>query len=211
MASLIPDGVLLDASDQAPAPSKDFCQLYITTNDEVIWRWWKISLRNEEKLYPGELKDNYEDFLDDERIQNEIKRVFGNNMLEYVKGLVEGHIDYLCRLPRRALLHVVSLLDLPDISKIAQTSKQFQEICWSDDLWSILYHRSSNQPVTEEVESLAKQMGWRNMFFTNKLQLRVKLSQQKRRRFSFDDMASGSMSSTTFITQGDHNVDTAAI
>jgi len=37
---------------------------------QVVLRWWKISLRNDVRMKPGEVKDSYEDFLCDYRGQS---------------------------------------------------------------------------------------------------------------------------------------------
>ena len=60
---------LLNIGTQAPAPSKDYCQL-IMTSEKVILRRWRISLRNDsENRYPSEANDTYEEFVHDENIQ----------------------------------------------------------------------------------------------------------------------------------------------
>ncbi|KYO33892.1 F-box only protein 36 isoform B [Alligator mississippiensis] len=71
MASLLPDK-LFEARGQAPAPSKDFYQVLVTRS-QVIFRWWKISLRSEfRESKPGEIKEAHEDFLDDPSLQKTI-------------------------------------------------------------------------------------------------------------------------------------------
>ena len=52
-------------------------------------------------------------------------------MLIYVRGLASGHIDYLVRLPRNILLHMIRFLELEDISRLAQTNKMFNEVMQS--------------------------------------------------------------------------------
>lgn len=53
MASLLPkNGVLFTAEKEAPAPSKDYCNI-IVTRDTVIYRWWKVTLRKDVPLAPG--------------------------------------------------------------------------------------------------------------------------------------------------------------
>jgi len=41
-----------------------FCQL------QVVLRWWKISLRNDVRIKPGEVKESYADFLYDYKGQS---------------------------------------------------------------------------------------------------------------------------------------------
>ena len=61
---------LINIGAQAPAPSKDYCQL-ILNHHYVIFRRWKITLRGDsETRYPSEIKDTYEEFSHDENIQS---------------------------------------------------------------------------------------------------------------------------------------------
>ena len=60
---------ILNLGAQAPSPSKNYCQLIMTT-DNIILRWWQISLHsNSDSRYPGENKSDYEDFVHDEIMQ----------------------------------------------------------------------------------------------------------------------------------------------
>ncbi|XP_070537938.1 F-box only protein 36-like [Ptychodera flava] len=177
MASWWKDRILLDLSGQAPSPLKDFHQLLVT-KDEVIWRWWKISLRNDKKVAPGEVRESHEDFVYDDRMHSEVRRVFGESWLEYTKNLCKGNIDYIVRMPKPLLILMASYLDLEDIASLAQTCKTFREVCNSDTLWERIYEDHSDT-VTDEIRELAKDISWRELFFTNKLQLQVKLRRKR--------------------------------
>lgn len=58
----------------------------------------------------------------------EITRVFGLNTLEYLKGLIDGHIDYLPRMPDKLLIHMIVFLPLEDIIRLSMVSKQFHRV-----------------------------------------------------------------------------------
>ncbi|XP_071798573.1 F-box only protein 36-like [Asterias amurensis] len=193
MASLLPaDGVLFEASNQAPPPSKDFNQLIIQ-RQEVIWRTWKITLRNDyRRLAPGEVKESHEDFTFDDRMQFDVGRVFDECTLNYALELCRGNIDYLVRMPRPLLIYMVSYLELEDIAALSQTSKLMYDICNTEALWEQIYQNHCDT-VTDEMRSLAHEMGWKRMFFTNKLQLQVKL----RRHQNKQETPEGG---TTFLT-----------
>ena len=47
------------------------------------------------------------------------------------------------------------------------------QIAESDELWEMIYIDHSESPVTEELSTLAEAIGWKKLFFTNKLQLQV--------------------------------------
>ncbi|XP_030071957.1 F-box only protein 36 [Microcaecilia unicolor] len=178
MASLLPE-CLFDVSSQAPAPSKDFYQLVITKT-EVIVRWWKISLRSEFRdTKPGELRESHQDFLEDSTLQVQISIVFGQNILEYVSNLCRGKFDFLERLPEGLLLYIMTFLDLEDIARLSQTSHTFEKVCSSDKLWEHIVE-SLCDTVTPEMRMLAQDIGWKQIFFTNKLQLQLQLRRRRK-------------------------------
>jgi len=48
------------------------------------------------------------------------------------------------------------------------------QICRSNDLWRLLYLGSASPRSPDEaLEALASDIGWRRLYFTNKLQLQV--------------------------------------
>ncbi|KAB5575017.1 hypothetical protein PHYPO_G00215820 [Pangasianodon hypophthalmus] len=164
MASLLPE-LLFETSGQAPSPSKDFYQLAVTKT-EVIWRWWKISLRIQlQGTLPGEMKQSHVDFLNDARLQQQVGVVFGSQLLEYTLGLCEGRFDYLERLPDKLLLRILSYLSHQDICHLSQTSHHFRKLCDSKELWEQAVRQGGNE-ITPEIEMLANKFGWRRIYMT---------------------------------------------
>ncbi|XP_001187528.1 F-box only protein 36-like [Strongylocentrotus purpuratus] len=200
MASLLPkDGVLLDITGQAPAPSKNFNEFKITTS-EVIWRTWVITLRNDAKrLSPGATVEPLEDFQYDDRMQFDVGNVFGQGTLDYATLLSQGVFDYIMRVPQPLMLYMLSFLELEDIARMSQTCKAFYELCGAEALWEQIYETHCGTTVTDEMKSLAEEMGWKKMFFTNKLQLQVKLRRHTQRIKSPDPSAAG----RAFLTEDD--------
>ncbi|XP_035384344.1 F-box only protein 36b isoform X2 [Electrophorus electricus] len=136
MAKLLGE-TLFEISGQGPAPMKDYFYFEIRQN-EVIWRWWKISLRVESRnTTPGETKESHADYLDDSRLQN-----------------------------------------LEDVARFARTCHRFKKICSSEEFWEQTV-RMYCDTVTAGMEDLAKEVGWRTIFFTNKLQLQKQISRRK--------------------------------
>ncbi|KAK1790680.1 hypothetical protein P4O66_014544, partial [Electrophorus voltai] len=145
----------------------------------VIWRWWKISLRVESRnTTPGETKESHADYLDDSRLQSQVAMVFGSHILEYSKKICQGHYDYLPRLPDDLLLNITAHLDLEDVARFARTCHRFKKICSSEEFWEQTV-RMYCDTVTAGMEDLAKEVGWRTIFFTNKLQLQKQISRRK--------------------------------
>ncbi|XP_030621045.1 F-box only protein 36a [Chanos chanos] len=164
MASLL-GGVLFETTGQGPSPSKDFFQLVITRT-EVIWRWWKISLRVDLRgAAPGELKQSHDEFLHDSQLQHQVGVVFGSRVLEHIQALCHGHLNYLERLPDYLLLHILTFLQFQDIGCLSQTSKRFRKLCNCEEFWEQTV-RSHCGMMTENMEMLANAMGWRRTFFT---------------------------------------------
>ncbi|XP_006637887.1 F-box only protein 36 [Lepisosteus oculatus] len=179
MASLLGETVF-ETSGQGPAPNKDFYQLLVTKTD-VIWRWWKISLRSEfRNAKPGELKESHQYYLDDSSLQVQVAMVFGNNILEYTRNLCQGQFDYLDRLPDHLLLRIISFLDLEDVAQLSQTSSKFKRLCNSDELWEQILE-SYCDTVTPEMKALAREVGWKQIFFTNKLQLQMQIRRRRQK------------------------------
>ncbi|XP_075426323.1 F-box only protein 36 isoform X2 [Ascaphus truei] len=146
----------------------------------VIMKCWKISLRSEFRdTKPGEYKESHQDFLDDSTTQFQIGIVFGQSTLEYVLNLCRGNIDFLERLPEPLVLYIAKFLDLEDIAQLSQVSRTLEKICNSEKLWERIVESSCDQ-VTPEMRSLAVAIGWKSFFFTNKLQLQLKLRRRKK-------------------------------
>ncbi|XP_043927909.1 F-box only protein 36 [Protopterus annectens] len=161
--------------------SKDHISQAVT---QVVWRWWKISLRSEfRNTKPGEIRESHQDFLDDTTLQVQIGIVFGKNILAYVLNLCRGNFDYLGRLPDSVLLYIISFLDLEDITTLSQTSHKFKKLCNSDDLWEHIV-QSLCDTITPEMKALANEIGWKQIFFTNKLQLQMQIRRRRQKNIS---------------------------
>ncbi|XP_042652088.1 F-box only protein 36 isoform X1 [Tyto alba] len=205
MAALLQEEVF-EVRGQAPAPSKDLCQLLVTRREvvhllplllsvlgnlrsnstfalpKVIFRWWKISLRNEfRESRPGEIKESQEDFLDDSSLHIQVAIVFGAKVLEHVLNLCRGNYDFLERLPVPLLLYIISFLDLEDIARLSQVSRRFEMICNSNVLWENIVENLCDT-ITSEMKELAQEVGWKQFFFTNRLQLQLQLRRRRQKQ-----------------------------
>lgn len=150
---------------------------------QVIIRWWKISIRNSEgALYPNEIKDSYEDFLYDEVARREVWRIFGGKTFDYALNIVQGHVDWLTRLPVEIQIKIFSNLNLDDIPQVSLVSKLFRSLCRNNDLWKLFYIRQHGSQSLENKDliNLAERRGWRQVFFTNRLKLQMELRREAR-------------------------------
>ncbi|XP_072296597.1 F-box only protein 36b [Eucyclogobius newberryi] len=177
MASLLTDP-LFEISGIAPAPNKSFYYLGITQS-EVIWRWWKISLRTSDRnTRPGELKESHMEMLEDARLQADIATVFGPEVLDHVKRLCQGQMNFLELLPDALLLRILSLLELEDVGQLMHTSRRFWKLCQSQEFWeNAVRQRCSTLP--DEVGALARHIGWRRIFFTDKIKLQLLVNRHR--------------------------------
>ncbi|XP_062936378.1 F-box only protein 36 [Cynocephalus volans] len=185
MASWLPE-TLFEIVGEGPAPSKDYYQLLVTRS-QVIFRWWKISLRSEYRsTKPGETKESHEVFLQNSHLQVQVALIFGARVLDYIFNLCQGKFDFLERLSDSLLLNIISYLDLEDVARLSQTSRRFAKLCTSDKLWEQMV-QSACDTITPDMRALAVDMGWRQMFFTNKFQLQWQLRKRKQKHGSQRD------------------------
>ena len=177
MASMTHGNVIYEKTGQAPAPSKDFHQLLITEN-YVIWRSWKITLRKEKAIRaPAQVKQTCAEFYYDEVISADVQRVFGADVLRYVECIVNK--DWLVRMKDEVLLKVISFLNLQDIANFARVCRHFRAICNSNKTWKMIYDLYM-PTCTESVHIIGEERGWKKLFFSSKLQQQKEISRQRR-------------------------------
>ncbi|XP_076454349.1 F-box only protein 36-like [Babylonia areolata] len=180
MASYSPwldeNGALIDETHTAKPPSKDFFHLFVTPS-MFIYRLWKIvpPTRPDCHPTPTEVKDSWDDFKHDERLHSEIQRVAGDSTMYYLINIADGHLDYLPRLPDKVLLKLILMLDLESIARLSMTCNRFRTLCNHNGVWEIIYKRHNKQPITQELMMVVDMKGWREVFFTNKLQLQMQM------------------------------------
>ncbi|CAF3755946.1 unnamed protein product [Rotaria sp. Silwood1] len=172
--------ILFEYGSIAPSPSKDYGQIEINF-DEVILRWWKITLRNiEGSIYPCQLINSYQDFYYDDIAHREIVRIFGKNILDYCLNIISGNIDWFKYLPLNIKIKIFSYVNIDDIPHISIVSKLFRSISRHNDLWKIYYIRQHGYKILKNnyFIHLAQLYGWRRLFFTNRLKLQMELRRQ---------------------------------
>ncbi|KAL6070156.1 hypothetical protein STEG23_009631 [Scotinomys teguina] len=108
----------------------------------------------------------------------QVALVFGARILDYIFNLCEGKLDYLERLSDKLLTKIICYLDLEDIARLSQTSSRFAKLCKSDSLWEQIVQVTCGT-ITPDMRALAKDVGWRQMFFTNKIQLQRQIHRKK--------------------------------
>ena len=196
---------LFEATAQVPSPSKDFTQIILTERG-VVWRKWKITLRGISQgaaPAPSEEALSHEDFQYDSTLQGEIERIFGPEVLRQIKRILAGSQDELSKLPEKAMVQICTCLDLQSIMQLSRVNRHLREVCTSNSLWEKLYRIHQGVP-SDEVSALAKEVGWKTVFFMNKLQLQKELSRRRRLhsgRVHVDNGIASDGTSATFLTQ----------
>lgn len=118
------------------APSKDFFSLTVV-NNSIIWRTWRTTLRNE-KTSPSETVQSWQEFTDTSngvRLQGEIRRVFGNDILSRVNSLVSQ--CWLTYMKSDILVEIFVWLDVLDVVRLAQVRYVYLFHNWWETLTNI--------------------------------------------------------------------------
>ncbi|XP_074636439.1 F-box only protein 36-like [Acropora palmata] len=170
--------ILFEKTGQAPSPSKDFHQLLVTEK-QVILRTWRITMRKDQRyIPPSQRKIPLDEFDEDTMFQTEISRIFGMETLRLVHGIVCK--DWLARLPKDILILIAGFLDLVDIARLGSVCRSLHKVCTSDELWKDIFVRHCDT-ISQETKELAQELGWKKVFFTNKIQLQVQMRRRKER------------------------------
>jgi len=168
---------LFERRGQAPAPSKDYHQILVT-EEHVTFTTWRICLRKgPHSSNPTKIKMTHEDFFYDTQVSSSIRSIFGKETLIYIQGIVNK--DWLMRMEDPVLIRIFSYLDLSDIFHVTPVCRHFRTICNSNELWMSIY-KIHCLSVKKDMFSLGDQIGWKNMFFTNRIQIRKAASRLKR-------------------------------
>jgi len=85
----------------------------------------------------------------------------------------------LIRMPVSVLTKIVRELDLTDVISVSHVCRFLRKVCSSNELWQDLYAKYSGK-VTDDIKTLATELGWKRMFFTNKLQLQKEVSRMRK-------------------------------
>eukprot|EP00128_Syssomonas_multiformis_P001677 Colp12_sorted_trinity150504_noHs@26511 len=87
---IVKSDVIYDKSAQGPAPSKNYYNVQVTKKG-VIWREWKITMRNETKK-PTEDAVTLQEFHDERYFHDGIEKVFGSETLLQVIRIVKEQL-----------------------------------------------------------------------------------------------------------------------
>nr|VZI12369.1 unnamed protein product [Spirometra erinaceieuropaei] len=190
------DDIIAQFTAVAPSPHKDFYYL-ILTKTKVIWRWWRITPRNEAaKFSPGEASDTYTDFLQDDKMQKEIKRILGPKTLEFCLNVASGQLDFLPRMPPVILKRIAKMIKLEDLVNLECTCKRIAEVCNDEGIWKRMYLLHHSGQINDVVQELARIFGWKRVFFTSKLKLQMQIRRLRLEKARGDDETNSCLSTS---------------
>ena len=159
--------ILLDISQQAPAPSKDYVHLKLTETELVFTRIIINPRCMQYPVAPQTVRMSLEEYNEDcLGIQQKIEHYFPN-YLDKVKLICDGHHDALTILPLDILINICKNLDPEDIlGELANVSKPLRDLCGEDDLWKALYNLniSETDKMSQEMKELAEDIGWKKFY-----------------------------------------------
>ncbi|XP_069686530.1 uncharacterized protein [Periplaneta americana] len=160
------DCVFLQKFCVAPSPSRDFYALRVTGN-QISLCIWRIS--HGRRHHPIEQKETLLEFINDSYMQDEVTRLFGQEIVRNVLDIAYGKGEYLPNLPLNILLKILSYLDLKDVTCFSQVCKKCEEVANNNELWAHLYAKYSKRVVTREETQKAKCYGWKKLFKLRKM------------------------------------------
>ena len=117
-----------------------------------------------------------------------------------MKQIAGGSWDVFITLPEELVILIVSHLDLQSIAQLSQVNEHMRDVCNSNELWEILYVIHQGQP-SSEISALAKELGWKKVFFMNKLQLQKEVSRRRKVHHNPDKLGSRLSPASTFLTE----------
>ncbi|CAH2012697.1 unnamed protein product [Acanthoscelides obtectus] len=151
--------ILLQLYARAKAPSRDYYGLTITERN-ILLHAWKIT--HGPHAYPRTKFSDIDDFKCDKYLHEELKNVFGDNVMEYLYDLAYSKRN-LSNLPPNAFLNIVQYLTANDIFRLARTSKIFHELCNTDSVWNEVFTKVLKRKPSPEEKKMAKDMGWKQV------------------------------------------------
>ena len=117
-----------------------------------------------------------------------------------MKKISSGNWDIFLTLGDDLVIKIVSYLDLQSISQLSQVNQHMREVCNSTELWEVLYKIHQGSP-SSEVCALAKELGWKEVFFMNKLQLQKEISRRRKVQYDPENPDSSLSPDSTFLTE----------
>lgn len=104
-------------------------------------------------------------------------------------------------LDEELVVRIVSLLDLESVARLSQVNQHMREVCNSDRLWETLYRVHHQRQPTDETSALARELGWKKVFFMNKLQLQKEVSRRRKGCYEPENLSGELSPDSTFVTE----------
>ncbi|XP_071856213.1 uncharacterized protein [Bombus fervidus] len=149
----------LEKYSVAPSPSRDYYGLRVL-NDQVTLYLWRIS--HGPHKTPIVRTSGFVDFKQDHRLQDEIRRIFGEYLLKHVRNITSGR-NTLLTLPRCLINKLIKYLSVQDIIKLTSLSRVSKEIFDDNCVWETLYKKY--RPLTRNrYDGFNTTYNWKQLF-----------------------------------------------
>lgn len=174
--------LLIQASKQAPAPSKDYLHLQVSET-EIKWTTVPVNARClKYPIAPKTRSYSFQDYLEDiNDIQQKIETLFPQEN-QRLSIIAKGHIDPLTTLPKDTLVKILGKLSLEDIDNVSQVSESLNKLCESNEVWELLYaNHIGAANLSSEMKKIAGDMGWKKFYFSRTLDVRRAVRKNERK------------------------------
>lgn len=124
-----------------------------------------------------------------------------SSILFQVKKSAGGSWDIFLLLEEELLVRIVSLLDLQSIAQLSLVNQHMREVCNSSRLWELLYRIHHQRQPSNETCAIARELGWKRVFFMNKLQLQKEVSRRRKGGYETANVTGELSPDSTFLTE----------
>ncbi|XP_017886519.2 uncharacterized protein LOC108628837 [Ceratina calcarata] len=149
----------LEKYSVAPSPSRDYYGLRVD-DDQVTLYLWRISHGPHKS--PVVRTSGFADFNQDLRLQDEIRRIFGEYLLKHINNIACGRYTLLT-LPKCLIKKLIKYLTVHDIIKLSSLSHTSKEIFDNNFVWEALYKKYKPFSTRNKYDKL-RISNWKQLF-----------------------------------------------
>ncbi|XP_076749075.1 uncharacterized protein LOC143422381 [Xylocopa sonorina] len=150
----------LEKYSVAPSPSRDYYGLKVSY-DQVTLYLWRIS--HGPHKTPIVQTTCFADFKQDQRLQDEIRRIFGEYLIKHVRNIISGR-NTILTLPKCVIERLIKYLTVEDIIKLSSLSHISKEIFDNNFVWEALYKKYKPSRRNKYEDLRFTTFNWKKLF-----------------------------------------------
>ncbi|CAL7944755.1 unnamed protein product [Xylocopa violacea] len=150
----------LEKYSVAPSPSRDYYGLKVSDGQVTLYLW-RIS--HGPHKTPIVQTSGFADFKQDQRLQDEIRRIFGEYLIKHVKNIISGR-NTILTLPKSVIERLIKYLTVEDIIKLSSLSHISKEIFDNNFVWEALYKKYKPLRRNKYEELRFTVCNWKELF-----------------------------------------------